>query len=298
MWQRQYWFISGLIGALFLIFIFIYLCIYVQQLVLFLIALILAAAILFSIGVSVFYISRKISKRCLDENDRRYINIIFAGTIIIALSQLFGPLFGAFYPLILGPDASDYNLAFSSMYYNVTFNDSTLIYDITSPDTPVQHYPHDPNQKSEQINFHTKISAINLNPIMVYEDEIFLDLIPPNKVNASVKNPVIKIDQSSDVIISLNPDPGTYPIKVQGEGADGKVRKAMTVIGVSKPINGRWYTPSGPHEFTKDSLEGAVYAGMMAGFLQQPNNVSTVKDGKDIVTARKLLEQNKNDTLS
>ena len=80
---------------------------------------------------------------------------------------------------------------------------------------------------------------------MKYEDQIFLNLIPPKNVTASVARPVIKVDQSSDVVISLNnPDPGTYPIKVQGIGADGKVRDAMTVIGVSSKIGTRLFTPS------------------------------------------------------
>jgi hypothetical protein len=54
------------------------------------------------------------------------------------------------------------------------------------------------------------------------------------------------VGQSSDVIIDLyNPNPGSYPIKVHGIGADGKTRDAMTVIAVSSKIGTRSYVPSG-----------------------------------------------------
>lgn len=276
MWQRQDWFISALIGALILICIVILM----PQLTWFFLTLIVATVVLLLIGVAVFFISKKFSEKFLDKEDQNLVNVIFAGTIIIALSQLFGPLFGAFYPLILGPEASDYNLAFSSMYYNVTLNNSTYMYDITSRDIPVQHYPYNPFKNSEQISFHTKISAVDLNPIMGYDEEIFLDLIPPNKVNASVENPVIKVDQSSDVIISLNPNPGTYPIKVQGEGADGKVRKAMTVIGVPSKIGTRLFTPNRPHidesEFDYDQLSKQEIDSIKIQETTKPTNPSDI----------------------
>ena len=273
MWQRQDWAIPALIGALILIGAWVY--IYVPQLVWFFFTLISATVVLFLIGVAVFYISKRLSKRYLHRKERRYINIIFAGTIIIALSQLFGPLFGAFYPLILGPDASDYNLAFSSRYYNVTFNYSTNQYDITSFDNPVpQHYPPQKNEtykRGDQISFSTNISAADLNPLMRYNEEIFLDVIPPNKVNTSVENPVINVGQSSKVIIYLNPDPdqGTYSIEVQGEGGNGKIRKAMTVIGVPKKIESRWFTPSRPNDQAEKYLVDQLIAMMGATAVTQ-----------------------------
>ena len=228
----------------------IYMLLPEQQLKWFLLTLIIATVILFLIGTSIFYISKILSEKLLGK-EHHHVDIIFAGTIILALSQLFGPLFGASYPLILGPEACDYSLSFSSMYYNVTYDYATDNYTFTSTDISGQHYgPMKDNhyQKGERIFIHTNILADNLNPLMKYEVQIFLDLKPPKNVTASVARPVIKVDQSSDVLISLdNPDPGTYPIKVQGVGADGKVREAMTVIGVSSKIGSRLYTPSGPH---------------------------------------------------
>jgi hypothetical protein len=247
MWQqRRGWVFTTPIIAV-AILVSIYILLPEQQLKWFFLTLILAAAILFLIGISVFYISKILSRIFLGE-EQRNVDIIFAGTIIISLSQLFGPLFGASYPLILGPDASDYSLSFSSMYYNITYNHTSKNYTFTSTDISGLHYgPMKDNysQKGELILIHTNISAVNSNPLMKYEDQIFLDLLLPSNVTASISRPVIMVGQSSDVVISLdNPNPGIYPIKVRGIGANGKTRDAMTAIGVSSEIGTRFYVPS------------------------------------------------------
>ena len=115
------------------ILILIYVLLPEQQLRWFFLTRILAAIILFLIGLSIFNISKILSKKFLGE-EYHHVDIIFAGTIIIALSQLFGPLFGASYPLVLGPDACDYSLSFSSMYYNVTYNYIILLHQPTFQD--------------------------------------------------------------------------------------------------------------------------------------------------------------------
>lgn len=131
MWQQRLgWvFTTPIIAAALLV------CIYIllpeQQLKWFLLTLILSAVILFLIGILIFYITKSLSKRVLGE-EKRNVDIIFAGAIIVALSQLFGPLFGASYPLILGPDASNYKLSFSSMYYNITYDEISENYTFTS----------------------------------------------------------------------------------------------------------------------------------------------------------------------
>ncbi len=224
--------------------LYIYILLPEQQLKWFLLTLILSAVILFLIGILIFYITKSLSKRVLGE-EKRNVDIIFAGAIIVALSQLFGPLFGASYPLILGPDASNYKLSFSSMYYNITYDEISENYTFTSTDNngTIEDYHF---HRGELIRIHTNISAENKNPLMKYEDQIFLDLVPPANVTASIARPVIMVGQSSDVIIGLyDPNPGSYPIKVHGIGADGKTRDAMTVVAVSSKIGTRSYVPSG-----------------------------------------------------
>lgn len=244
MWQQRLgWvFTTPIIAAALLV------CIYIllpeQQLKWFFLTLILSAVILFIIGILIFYITKCLSKRVLGE-EKRNVDIIFAGATIVALSQLFGPLFGASYPLILGPDASNYKLSFSSMYYNITYDEISENYTFTSTDNngTIEDYHF---QRGELIRIHTNLSAENRNPLMKYEDQIFLDLLPPANITASIARPVIMIGQSSDVIIDLyNPNPGSYPIKVRGIGADGKTCDAMTIVAVSSKIGTRSYVPSG-----------------------------------------------------
>ena len=250
MWQQRLgWvFTTPIIAAALLV------CIYIllpeQQLKWFLLTLILSAVILFLIGILIFYITKSLSKRVLGE-EKRNVDIIFAGAIIVALSQLFGPLFGASYPLILGPDASNYKLSFSSMYYNITYDEISENYTFTSTDNngTIEDYHF---HRGELIRIHTNISAESKNPLMKYDDQIFLDLVPPANVTASIARPVIIVGQSSDVIIGLyNPNPGSYPIKVHGIGADGKTRDAMTVVAVSCKIGTRSYVPSGVFKIEK-----------------------------------------------
>ena len=157
--------------------LYIYILLPEQQLKWFLLTLILSAVILFLIGILIFYITKSLSKRVLGE-EKRNVDIIFAGAIIVALSQLFGPLFGASYPLILGPDASNYKLSFSSMYYNITYDEISENYTFTSTDNngTIEDYHF---HRGELIRIHTNISAENKNPLMKYEDQIFLDLVPP-----------------------------------------------------------------------------------------------------------------------
>lgn len=81
------------------------------------IALILSAIVLFIIGILVFKISRRFSYLLFNQRDSDFIDIIFAGAILVALSQLFGPLVATTYPIILGPDASDYRISFESIYF-------------------------------------------------------------------------------------------------------------------------------------------------------------------------------------
>ena len=270
MWQQRLgWvFTTPLIAAALLA------CIYIllpeQQLKWFFLTLILSAVILFLIGILIFYITKSLSKRVLGE-EKRNVDIIFAGAIIVALSQLFGPLFSASYPLILGPDASNYKLSFSSMYYNITYDEISENYTFISTDNSngtIEDYHF---QRGELISIHTNISAENKNPLMKYEDQIFLDLVPPANVTASIARPVIMVGQSSDVIIGLyNPNPGSYPIKVRGIGADGKMRDAMTVVAVSSKIGTRSYVPIASHlvyEFDGQPCENQSECPQLAAFV-------------------------------
>jgi hypothetical protein len=207
------------------------------------ITLFLATGILCFIGILIFNVSKKFSGLLFKEEKLKYLNIAFAGTILIALSQLFGPLFAATYPLICGPDASDYSLSSDWIYIDVSYNNSTgnysyertidsagLLYD-SKKETPISIL--------DSISINNIINATNLNPFMNYDNQIFLSVEANDDVLlTSLSRPVIKVGQSSILNIEFmnKPYPGTYHIKVVGESGDGKKRKAMMVIGISIPV--------------------------------------------------------------
>ena len=293
MWQQRLGriFTTPMISAAILVFIYIVLP--EQQLKWFFLTLIISSIILFLIGISIFYASKILSRLFLKE-EHRHIDIVFAGTIIIALSQLFGPLFGASYPLILGPDASDYSLSFSSMYYNITFNDASENYTIMATDISGSDYAPTKDghyQKGKSIFIYTNISAINSNSLMKYNDQIFLDVISPANVTVSLAKPVIMVGQSSDAVIIIeNPNPGTYPIKVHGIGADGKARDAMTVIGVSTEIGTRYYVPSSVFSIDKFiQLWGNSTCGAISVDWQPYEDQESCSQPMAIVTEEKII---------
>lgn len=81
-----------------------------------LIALITVTVLLFIIGLLIFKLLKKFSMHLFKGEKLKYLNIVFVGTILLALSQLFGPLVASTYPMICGPGACDYSLSFSYIY--------------------------------------------------------------------------------------------------------------------------------------------------------------------------------------
>lgn len=213
-----------------------------QQLVYALIALFLMACLLIITGILIYIILKRYSGRIFKDQNPKLLNILFVGSILIALSQLFGPLIASTYPIVCGPDASDYHLLFDTVYLDISYNNTTgtykymattdssgLVYDLTE-ETAIPF--------SDSIAIINRITATNLNPLMSYDRQIFLSVEPNNDFFTSLSRPVIMVDQSSILTIKFlkRPSPGTYTIKVIGESADGKMRQAMMVIGISIPV--------------------------------------------------------------
>jgi len=195
------------------------------------------------IGISIYNISKKFSRFIFNESDSKYLNIVFAGTILIALSQLFGPLFATTYPLICGPDACDYSLSSDWTYIDISYNNSTGNYSFEAK-TDSSGLIYDKGETTisivENIVIYNTITAANSNPLLNYDDQIFLSIETNNAdISTSFSRPVIKVDQNSilDIKFVNKPHPGTYQIKVIGESGDGKKCEAiMMVIGISIPI--------------------------------------------------------------
>jgi hypothetical protein len=186
------------------------------QLCWFAFTLIISTGLLLSIGAFVFIIVRKLSKKFLSQ-PRHHVDILFAGTVMLALSQLFGPLFAASYPLVLGPDASDYSLSFQSMYLNLSYNSTSGNYTIMSTtDSSGEYYGYINESKirvGDKFYIDNTIFANNLNPFMSYDNQIFLNITPPYGVTVFLSRPVINVGQRSDIIVEFTkiiPDPGPY----------------------------------------------------------------------------------------
>ena len=204
------------------------------------IALILSAIVLFIIGILVFKISRRFSYLLFNQRDSDFIDIIFAGVILVALSQLFGPLVATTYPIILGPDASDYRISFESIYYNISHNNTANNYTISATSDSLgedYHVIETSTPIESDFVIHNKILATNLNPLMNFEDHIFLSIYNPGEIRTFLSRPIIKVNQSADLIIQFIDSPinNLYPITVRGISEDGRIREAMMVIAINYP---------------------------------------------------------------
>lgn len=79
--------------------------------------LLFAVLLLFSLGLIIIKLIRKFSSPLFGKDvGSEYIDLVFVGAILLAISQLFGPLVASTYPMIFGPDASDYRLEFEHIY--------------------------------------------------------------------------------------------------------------------------------------------------------------------------------------
>jgi hypothetical protein len=212
------------------------------------ITLVLAAGILVCLGLIIFHSLKRYSRHFLKNDDPELLNIVLVGTLLIALSQLFGPLVGSTYPMVFGQEASDYKLSLESVYCDISYNNSTNNYKLTATTDSAGMF-YDRKEESnvsiyaDDVYFINRIDAINLNPFVKYDSQIFLSVIESN-FDTCLTRPVIKVGQSSDLYILLDQPPGTYKIKLRGEGQDGKICDTMMIIRIAIPhmTTARTYT--------------------------------------------------------
>ena len=241
---------------------------WLQQVGYALITLFLVTSILIFIGILIFNILKKFSGRLFKDENLKYLNIVFVGTVLIALSQLFGPLVATTYPIICGPDSSDYDLLFNSVYINISYNSTSGNYSAAATtDSSDQFYGYKEETLiplGERFWINNGIIAVNSNPLMKYEDQIFLEIIfEPDGVITSFSRPVIRVGQSSDLTIRFvnRPDPGLYPIRIRGIGGDGRIREAMMVVGISVPVTAMTGNGMQGYSSTYNNISGGLYSG-------------------------------------
>jgi hypothetical protein len=235
-----------------------------------LLTLIVTIILLLIIGIGIFILLNKSKRFLFRDSDLKYFDVAFAGTVLIALSQLFAPLVATTYPVIFGQDASDYRLQFDNTYiipfYNFSSNNSSSAE--TAADLAMDY---DEVRVIVRNNtFYNNINVININQFIKYDKKIFLDIIvadEPAGIIVSLTRPVIEINQSSNLTIKFKdyPLPGLYRIRVRGTGEDGKIREAMMVIGIPETLGDDviYFNPREDVKFVhfnfNDSVVGSGY---------------------------------------
>jgi hypothetical protein len=200
-----------------------------------------------------------------------------AGSIIMVVGQLFGALF----PIMLGPDLSDYDLVCDPVYHNIllTNNVTKLSYGskaefggpqgidifVTGGDhkngtsSVTIMYPKSTTRNYSYSDTST-ISIVSLHRIYDYNREIYLNVESPPGINISLSDPVIRLGKPAKLNIKVNilevMNPkmikyGTdfdfkYPIIIRGIGADGKERNCTMIIGLGAADRSRFFPPFDP----------------------------------------------------
>jgi len=198
-----------------------------------------AVIILFLVGLITFRFSRKYSRQLFgDDVDLKYIDLVFVGAILLAISQLSGPFVASTYPMIFGPDASDYRLELQSVYINISDNSTFSDLDISESTAGSDQYYDEADRKTpDNHTFYNKITAVNANRFIKYDKNIFLYASTSDRSDNMIIglfNPVINVDENSILMIRFNdkPSPGIYRVKIRGKGEDGKIREAEMAIRI------------------------------------------------------------------
>jgi len=162
--------------------------------------------------------------------DECWRNISIAGTIVLVTAQLIGAFSGVMFPIMLGPDVSDYNISCDPANLEIVIPDS-LIYEEFSA------WPNHSSSKSIMYKAYTvKISVDNLNPLRKYDKQVYITPSNHPVFDINVFSPVLKTGQSSELSISARLNDlhlyWKYPIVIQAIGADGKKRNCTISIRV------------------------------------------------------------------
>lgn len=113
----------------------------------------------------------------------------------------------------------------------------------------------------------SKSARVTVIPIDGYSHEVSLSLSLPGGINASLGSRSLKPNPhevstslTTEVPVSKDPKTGTYVVRVVGEGADGKCRKASYALGVLDLANG-----VGPIEVSLQGMEGISFLPVLDG---------------------------------
>jgi hypothetical protein len=147
--------------------------------------------------------------------------VAIVGSIIILVGQLGATMF----PIMLGPDLSDYNLLCDPVYH-----------EIKPPSGELAGWTR--NQIVE-----SNISLISMHPIHSYKRQVSLIVNCPTELSATVYPPIVTIDKPSVLHIEFNYTKFTntskyypwvinqiFPITIKGLGADGKERSCTVLV--------------------------------------------------------------------
>ncbi len=166
--------------------------------------------------------------KCFFKIDNIWRDISIAGTIVLVTAQLIGAFSGVMFPIMLGPDVSDYSISCDPVDLKIVIPDSLI-------DEEVAAKLNHTSVKRSIFNMYTvNISVNNLNPLRKYNKQVYITSSCPPEFEVNVFSPVLKIDHSSELRIGtrlndLRTD-WKYPIVVQATGADGKKRNCTISI--------------------------------------------------------------------
>jgi hypothetical protein len=161
--------------------------------------------------------------------------VALVGAFIVLMGQLGATIF----PILLGPDLSDYDLVCNPMYINISIDESHTIF--------INKEPIGTGPYGGLDGLISTIDAISLHKIYNYNREIFLYVDSPPGISVSLSNPIIKTGEPVNMRIGINlthmlkyssspmtqtQDSEMYPIKICGIGADGKRRNCTVIIGI------------------------------------------------------------------
>jgi tetratricopeptide (TPR) repeat protein len=166
--------------------------------------------------------------KCFFKINNIWRDISIAGTIVLVTAQLIGAFSGVMFPIMLGPDVSDYSISCDPVDLKIVIPDSLI-------DEEVAAKLNHTSVKRSIFNMYTvNISVNNLNPLRKYNKQVYITSSCPPEFEVNVFSPVLKIDHSSELRIGtrlndLRTD-WKYPIVVQATGADGKKRNCTISI--------------------------------------------------------------------
>jgi hypothetical protein len=163
--------------------------------------------------------------------------VALVGAFIILMGQ-----FGAtIFPIVFGPDLSDYNLLCDPVYHDILIDNNNFLFIDNNTGYKI---PEDQNSKC-YCEVQSIIRAVNFNRIQNYGRDIYLSVYCPPGFEARLSDPIIRSDKpvflkvNINLTYLMNSSYGSqsytqfrdkYPLIIEGIGADGKKRNCTMII--------------------------------------------------------------------